>query len=74
MAQQMVAMLNINTADEAMLATLEQVGKAKAGAIVQYRQEHGPFKTIEDLKKVRGIGDKVFEAIKTKVTVGEVQS
>ena len=72
-AQQMAALININTADEATLATIEHVGKVRAQAIVQYRQENGPFKTVEELKKVRGIGDKIFDGIKAKITIGNVQ-
>jgi competence protein ComEA len=72
-AQQMAALININTADEATLATMEHVGNVRAQAIIQYRQENGPFKTVEDLKKVRGIGDKIFDGIKAKITVSDVQ-
>ena len=65
--------IDINTADAATLMTLNGIGKSRAQAIMQYRQEHGRFKTIEDLKGVSGIANRVFEAIKEKITVGTAQ-
>jgi competence protein ComEA helix-hairpin-helix repeat region len=62
-------LVNINTADEAGLTTLNGVGPAKAQAIITYRTENGPFKTVEDLKNVTGIGEKTFEALKDSLTV-----
>jgi competence protein ComEA len=60
--------VNINTADAKTLAKeLQGVGPAKAEAIVKYRADKGPFKTIEDLKKVEGIGESTFESNKTNL-------
>lgn len=57
--------VNINTADARMLEKeLVGVGPAKAQAIVKYRTEKGPFKSIDELKKVEGIGDATFETNK----------
>lgn len=54
--------VNVNTADADTIAReLRGVGPAKARAIVTYRDENGPFETIEDLLKVQGIGPKVLE-------------
>jgi competence protein ComEA len=54
--------VNINTADVQTLATeLKGVGEKKAQAIIDYRKEHGPFKSITDLSSVKGIGDKLLE-------------
>ena len=64
------ALLNINTADEAQLTSLKGIGPTKAKAITQYRQEHGPFKTVDDLKHVSGIGDKTLAALRPFITVG----
>ena len=64
------ALVNINTADEATLTSLKGIGPTKAKAITQYRQEHGPFKTVDDLKKVSGIGDQTLAALKPFITVG----
>ena len=62
--------VNINTADAAALEAVSGIGKKKAAAIVDYRQKNGPFKTVDDLKKVTGIKDKTMAKIKDKVTVG----
>lgn len=62
-------LVNINTATEEELMTLDGVGEATAQKIISYRQEQGPFKTIEQIKEVSGIGDKKFEAIKDHITV-----
>lgn len=54
--------VNINSADAATLDRLLQgIGPAKAEAIVRYRKEYGPFKRLEDLEKVKGIGPKLLE-------------
>lgn len=61
--------VNINTADEIELQKLYRVGPAIAKRIVEYRQQNGKFQIIEDIKKVRGIGEKTFEKLKDKITV-----
>jgi len=54
--------VNINTADAKTLAReLDGIGKAKADAIVAYREKNGPFKSAEDLAKVKGLGKKLIE-------------
>jgi len=65
--------VNINTATEKEIAKLPGIGPAIAKRIVEYRKAHGGFKSVDELKKVKGIGDKKFERIKDKVTVGEVK-
>lgn len=65
------AKVNINTATADELAGLNGIGKAKAEAIVAYRTTNGNFTTVEDLTKVKGIGEKIIEKIKPEVTVGE---
>jgi competence protein ComEA len=70
-AQNMAGLVNINTADETALIALDQIGQTKAQAIIKYREEHGAFKAIDDIKAVPGIGNRVFEVIKEKVTVGD---
>lgn len=62
--------VNINTATEVELDALPGIGEAKAKAIVQYRNENGKFKSIGEIKKVKGIGDGIFEDIKDLITVG----
>jgi len=61
--------ININTATAADLDRLPKIGPAIAQRIIDYRTKHGPFKRIEDLKNVSGIGDALFEAIKDLITV-----
>lgn len=61
--------ININTADEELLVNLDGIGEAFAKRIVDYRNEHGSFKRIEDIMLVRGIGGKKFEKIKDFICV-----
>lgn len=61
--------VNINTADEKELDTLPGVGPAKAQDIISYREENGAFKSIEDIKNVKGIGESSYEKLKDKITV-----
>ena len=60
--------VNINTATLEELQTIKGIGKKKAEAILQYRKEHGSFRTKEDLLQVKGIGKKALEAIESQVT------
>ena len=59
--------VNINTATLEQLQTIKGIGKKKAEAILQYRKEHGAFRTKEDLLQVKGIGKKALEAIESQV-------
>lgn len=61
--------ININTATAAELETLPRIGPVTAQKIVEYREQHGPFQSIEDIKRVSGIGDATFEAIKALIVV-----
>lgn len=61
--------ININKADETELQNLPGVGPAKAAAIVEYRNTSGPFKTVDDLKNISGIGDKTFEKLKDLIGI-----
>lgn len=63
--------VDINTADAATLAeAIKGVGKTKAEAIVAYREKHGPFKSVDDLSLVQGIGPKTVEQNRDNLTVG----
>jgi competence protein ComEA len=64
-----LAAININTATKDELVALPGIGPAKAQAIVDYRKAHGPFKTVEELKDVKGIGAKRFEKLKPDLAV-----
>jgi competence protein ComEA len=62
--------VNINTATAAELAALKGIGPAKAQAIIDHRDKNGQFKSVDDLKLVRGVGDKMLEQLRPQVTVG----
>ncbi len=64
------AILNLNTATAEQLDSLPGVGAKMAARIIEYRQKNGPFKKIEDLMNVRGIGEKNFLKLKPLITVG----
>ena len=61
--------INLNTASEKELQELPGIGPAMSARIIEYRETNGPFQSIEDVKKVRGIGNAKFEKMKDKVTV-----
>ena len=61
--------VNINTATLEELKTLNGIGEAKAGAIIEYRRVNGSFKKIEDLTKVNGISQTIYAKIKENITV-----
>lgn len=63
--------VDLNTADEATLQSLKGIGAVQAKAIAAYRQQHGPFKSVDDLKKVYGIGDKLLAQLRDQGTVGK---
>lgn len=61
--------VNINTATESELTTIPGIGPAKATAIIQYREENGPYSTPEGLMDVSGIGQKTFEKLQHQIKV-----
>lgn len=64
------ALVNINTADEeTLVAELKGIGIKRAKAILAYRNEHGPFKSIDDLVKIKGISKKIVDQNRDKITV-----
>ena len=64
--------IDINTATPQMLAeALSGVGMHKAQAIVRYREEHGPFLSVDDLVQVSGIGARTLERNREKLTIGQ---
>lgn len=62
--------ININTASQTELTDLPGIGNTISSRIVDYRQRHGEFRSIEDIMNVSGIGEKRFEAIAELITVG----
>lgn len=65
-------LINVNTADQAELESLPEIGPHLAGEIIAYREANGPFETIDELLDVPGIGPATLEAIRALVTVGEL--
>ncbi len=62
-------MVNLNTASAEELTSLPGIGEVLAARIVAYREEHGPFQTLDDLMQVSGIGSKVVEEIRDRATL-----
>jgi competence protein ComEA len=71
---QMAPTVNLNTATAQQLEALPGVGPRTAQRILDYRQKNGPFKRIEDLMNIQGIGEKSFLRIKPLVTVAPSKS
>lgn len=63
-------LVNINTAGEEELCKLQGIGPVKAGRIIEYRQKNGAFQSTDELRAVKGIGDKTYEKIRDHVTIG----
>ena len=61
--------ININTANVSELKQITGIGESTANKIIDYRQNVGKFKKIEDIKEVKGIGDSKFESLKNKITI-----
>jgi competence protein ComEA len=63
--------VDINRAEAWLLAALPGIGEARARAIIDFRQQYGPFRDINEILKVPGMGDTIFEGIKRLITVNE---
>ena len=63
------AAVNINTATPADLDGVKGIGPSKAQAIVDYRSKNGPFKSLDDLKNVKGFGEKSITKLKSELSV-----
>jgi competence protein ComEA len=72
-APEAAARLDLNRATIQELETLPQVGPALAQRIIDFRTKHGPFKSVDDLLKVQGIGEKVLAKLRDRVSVAAVQ-
>ena len=62
--------VNINSATQSELEMLQGIGPAKARAIIEYREQNGSFNSINDLKKVKGIGSETIKQLGDNITVG----
>lgn len=66
--------VNINTADkETLMTSIKGVGEKRAEAIIAWREENGPFKSVDDLANVAGIGAAIVEENRANLTTGEQQ-
>lgn len=63
------AAVNLNTASKEELETVNGIGPQKAEAILEYRRRNGPFKKVDDLKKVSGFGDKSVKNMRSELSV-----
>lgn len=64
-----LAAVNLNTATPDELVAVPGIGPSKAQAIVEHRKAHGPFKSVDDLKQVKGFRDKLVERLRPGLTV-----
>lgn len=68
------AAVNINTASQAELESLQGIGPAKAKAIIEHREKVGSFTSVDDLEKVTGIGPGIIKQLRDAITVEAVQA
>jgi len=64
-----MAEIDLNTASKAELETVKGIGSQKAEAILEYRKKNGLFKTVDELKKVKGFGDKSVANMRSELSV-----
>ncbi|TCS73468.1 competence protein ComEA [Sulfuritortus calidifontis] len=67
------AAVDINTASQSELEAVKGLGPAKARAIIEYREKHGPYRSIDDLTKVKGLGKASVAKLKHELAMGEVK-
>lgn len=65
------AAVNLNSATAEELEAVKGLGPKKAAAIVEFREKNGPFKSLDDLKKLKGFGDKSIAKLAKELSVGE---
>lgn len=66
-------LVDLNTASVEELTALPGIGEVTAKRIVEFREQNGPFRRIEDLLKVKGIGEKSFQKLRASITVSETK-
>lgn len=65
------AAVDLNSASAKELEAVKGIGPAKAKAVIEYREKNGPFKSVDDLKKVKGFGAKTLDKLRPGLSVGE---
>lgn len=63
------SIVNINTATIKELSSLDGIGRKKAEAIIAYRTDHGMFSSVDDLRKVEGVGKKILDKVRNRVVI-----
>lgn len=63
------ATVNLNTATESELTSMPGIGKVKTKAIIEYREQNGNFKSIDQLKEINGFGTKTIEKLSSHLTI-----
>lgn len=66
---QLTNIVNLNSAGVAELCTLPGIGEVKAKAVIAFRQENGPFRSVDEITKVKGIGPKTLEKIRHRLSI-----
>ena len=69
-AEEQQQKVNLNSANAQELTSLRGIGDKTAQAIVAYRESHGPFKSVDELVEVKGIGEKLVTSLREQVSVG----
>ena len=65
------ALVDLNTSSRTHLETVTGIGPGKAKAIVEYRTQHGPFKSVDELENVSGFGKKSIDKVRSSLTVSQ---
>lgn len=68
------ALVDLNSATQAQLESVKGIGPAKARAIIDYRRRMGPFRNVDDLKKVTGFGPKTVARMRAELTVSRANA
>ncbi len=68
------AAVNINTATQSELEAVRGLGPSKAKAIIEFREKNGPFKSVDELDKVKGFGKASLEKLKPELSVGPAEN
>lgn len=74
LASHAYAAVDVNGATQAELEAVKGIGPSKAKAIIEYRQKNGPFKSLDDLVKVKGLGKSSLSKLKGELTVSDTKA